>query len=76
MKFVICEYSDGSPIENGILVSTGVVGLIDKDNSFLTMAASYIGDKRPKDLEVGEALHSVQFGLCDSLSICDVYRVR
>lgn len=76
MKFVICECDDTHPLENGSIVSTGIVGLIDKDNSFFTMSANFGNGKRPKDLNIGEVISSVEFSSNRTSSFYDVYRVR
>lgn len=62
--------------EGNQIVSDGLLGRVGVDNVYLTAYAQYTGDKRPIDLEVGEAIKDVHFRLSGEHGVYDVYRVE
>ena len=78
MKFIIWDTNDG-PLprcdDDGKIVSEGVLGCVDGDSVYITSYGSYPGDKRPKNLEVGECIAGVLFAYEGQPWILDVYRV-
>ena len=53
----------------------GVLGRLTADNVYLTAYAKYPGDKRPKDLAVGERIENVEYRLSGEFGVYDIYRV-
>lgn len=77
-KFIIWDFKrDGHPQRNdtGEFVSGGVFGFIDEDNVYLTTYAQYPGERRPKDLMVGERIQNVKFNLSGEKGVYDIWRV-
>jgi len=62
--------------EGNQIISDGVLGRLTIDNVYLTAYANYHGDKRPKDLGVGECIKGVGFNLSGEHGVYDIYRVE
>jgi hypothetical protein len=77
--FILWDPKDGDPPreEDGGFRTSGLVGVIGKDNVYFKAYAHYPSEKRPEDLEhVGTRIQGVTFRLSCEKGIYDVYRVR
>ena len=60
----------------GQIVGEGSLGRISADNVYLYGYANYPGEKRPRDLEIGEVIEGVRYKLSGEHGVYDLYRVR
>jgi hypothetical protein len=79
-RFIIWDPSDG-PVrvgDDGEIISDGLTGRMSIDNVYLTAYPSFRDkeERRPKDLDVGEKIEGVIYGLSGGSGVYDIYRVR
>jgi len=79
-RFILWDTKDNyrpmTDEEGNEIVSDGILGRLSLDNVYLTTYANYHGDKRPRDLEIGECIKGVGFRLSGEHGVYDIYRVE
>ena len=79
-RFILWDPRDGYPrfdaeVDPPKCVSDGLLGRVGADNVYLTVYAEYPDEKRPQDLEIGQAIAGVGFSLSGGKGSYDIVRV-
>ena len=82
-KFILWDPRDGyrpTCDEEGNIISAGILGVIERENCYLTIYPEYDGGlplgQMLDDLLVGESIKSVKYSLSGSKGVYDIYRVK
>ncbi len=77
-RFILWDPSDGDPRrgDNSEWLTSGLLGVIDEGNVYLTVYPKYPDARRPGDLAVNERIQGVEYSLSGSKGSYDVYRIE